>query len=546
MKAIHNILVALDSGGRLEATRDALCGRGFEAVSHTYVSLKDFAAAICERQWDAVVCPDHYEGYSPFDLLAVFQSVKPAIPLVVISDRLAVEGAVALMKAGVADVVGQEDQMRLVTALRRAVAVRETRRHNENNMVNQSLAAAVFQSASEAIMVTDTENRIQAVNPAFSRITGYHPEDVIGRSGDFFRAAGQVLSVFNDRNLTLKEVGAWEGEVWERRKNAEIFPAWLSVTAIKNGDGNITEYVTILSDITKRKRDQERIWHQANFDALTCLANRSHFFERLPHALKLAAIEGRTMAVMFLDLDYFKVVNDTLGHAVGDALLVEAAKRMKTCVRDTDMVARIGGDEFAVMLSDASSRKAVQRVAIKLLQKLSHSFDLGDQNAYISGSIGISLFPDDGASAEVLLNKADHAMYEAKEKGRNSFRFYVKDMAKRPMEPSCVDKKISARLKTALDDRHNSLPAEYGDPIKDGLKFAKWVSGMMVTALFALVLAWALVLDNVFDDENNLDTIVIDGDGDLPGLDTASGPEEKNASPITRFDISIEDQKLSD
>ncbi|HEY0722350.1 MAG TPA: EAL domain-containing protein [Gammaproteobacteria bacterium] len=290
------------------------------------------------------------------------------------------------------------------------------------------LAATFFETTSEAIAVTDPNNRIVAVNPAFCWITGYSSEEVIGRDPSLLSSGRHSAAFYRAMWETLQRLGRWQGEIWNRRKNGEVYPEWLSIVAIKDEQGNAVQYMAIFSDITRRKQDEKKIWHQANFDALTGLPNRTLFLDRLGQAIHQAHRDKRPLALMFIDLDRFKYVNETHGHAAGDQLLREAAQRIRAGISESDTVARLGGDEFTVVLSNFGTIHDVEAVAEQILHSLAQPFDINHGEAFVSGSIGITLYPDDASEIEQLLRNADSAMYRAKEAGRNTFRYFTLEM----------------------------------------------------------------------------------------------------------------------
>ena len=283
------------------------------------------------------------------------------------------------------------------------------------------ISAAVFGNAAEAILVTDRDNRIVRVNPAFTAITGYTPAEVLGRDPGLLKSGRHDAAYFAEMWRHINEVGRWEGEIWNRRKNGEVYAAWLAITTISGGAGDGRHVATFI-DITKRKEAEEIILHRANYDALTELPNRSLFDDRLISVLAMARRHQRSFALMYIDLDYFKDVNDRFGHAAGDALLAEAGKRMEKCVREADTVARLGGDEFALILSDLNDPGEVNEVAQRINHSLAQTFDLTEGAATVSASIGIAVYPNDGPSDLLLRKAADHALYAAKAGGRNTYR----------------------------------------------------------------------------------------------------------------------------
>ena len=319
---------------------------------------------------------------------------------------------------------------------------------SERKRVEESLrlAASVYQVSSEAMMITGSDNRIIAINPAFTRMTGYTLEEVAGKYSDFLRAHPEDQTFFKNMWQELKNTGTWQGEVLGRRKNGEVYPTWMTINAIINDDGSVFSWVAMFSDITKKKESEELIWSQANFDALTGLPNRRMLHDRLEQELKKAHRSGLPMALLFLDLDRFKEVNDTLGHDVGDLLLKDAALRIASCVRESDTVARLGGDEFTVLLGELEDPGSVERVAQSILRKLSEPFLLGDEKAYVSASIGITLYPEDATAVDALLKNADQAMYAAKSQGRNRCSYFTPAM----QEAAQTRMRLAVDLRTAL------------------------------------------------------------------------------------------------
>ncbi|WP_054773772.1 bifunctional diguanylate cyclase/phosphodiesterase [Methylogaea oryzae] len=290
------------------------------------------------------------------------------------------------------------------------------------------LAALVYQSSSEAMTVTDADNTFISVNPAFTALTGYTLSEVVGRNPHILSSGYHDQAFYDAMWHALDTTGHWQGEIWDRRKNGELYAKWLTVNTIYNDDGSVHRRVALFSDITGIKRANELLWRQANFDALTGLPNRSMFRDRLFEEIKKARRAGLPMALMLIDLDSFKEVNDTLGHDKGDMLLKEASRRLSGCVRESDLVARLGGDEFTVILSQLEDAACVERVALDILRQLSDPISLGSETAYVSASIGITLYPDDATEVDTLLKNADQAMYAAKNQGRSRYSYFSPSM----------------------------------------------------------------------------------------------------------------------
>ncbi len=282
----------------------------------------------------------------------------------------------------------------------------------------------VFDSTIEGIMITDTDGVIQSVNPAFTTITGYSADEVIGNNLKLLQSDRHERSFYQQMSQALAEKGEWHGEIWNCRKDGETYPEWLSITAIHNNTGNTTQYVSLFIDISEQKANEARIEHQAYYDALTELPNRRLFNEHLATAFDMAGRREWMAAVMFLDLDRFKTVNDTLGHDMGDRLLVSIAQRLTAVMRQEDLVARMGGDEFTLLLPQIEQRHDAVTVANKILQALSEPVVVAGHELYVTASLGIAIYPDDGACADLLMKNADSAMYRAKERGGNQHQFY--------------------------------------------------------------------------------------------------------------------------
>ena len=294
-------------------------------------------------------------------------------------------------------------------------------------------AKVVFETTAEGIFIMDEAQRIASVNLAFTGITGYRPEEVLGQDPNELLHARRHSDQFYPRlETTLR--GQWQGETYCRRKNGEVFPAWESVSVVRDAEGVITHYVTVFADITAIRRAEEQLQHLAHHDPLTGLPNRLLFNDRLDQTLEWARREGQRCALLFFDLDGFKHINDTLGHCCGDLLLQTLAARIKVALRHSDTVARLGGDEFVVIMANIAQAEDGARLARKLLETLAAPIELVGERIAVSASVGISIYPDDGTDRHALLKAADTAMYSAKAQGRNRFCFYTEEMAVRALE----------------------------------------------------------------------------------------------------------------
>jgi len=298
------------------------------------------------------------------------------------------------------------------------------RKHAEDQL---RLAARVFDRAGEGIMVTDAEKRIVTVNDAFTKVTGYKADEVIGQIPAILASGRHDKEFYRAMWSGIKEKGWWQGEVWNRRKSGEEYPEWLTINTVHDSDGRLCNYVGIFSDISVVKDSQRRVEFLATHDELTSLPNRALFIDRIRQATARAERHQTRFAVMFVDLDNFKVVNDSLGHAAGDDLLKEVAKVLRGCVRATDTVARFGGDEFA-LLQEETQADEVDETARRIADALGRSISVDGQSFFASASIGIALYPTDGKDAETLLKSADSAMYQAKDNGKRTHQFFTNDL----------------------------------------------------------------------------------------------------------------------
>jgi len=322
------------------------------------------------------------------------------------------------------------------------------------------IAQTVFETTSEGIVVSDAEHRIIAVNPGFTRITGYQSEDVLGLDRRSLHAGPHDAAFFANMNASLEAHGFWEGEIWSRRQDGSRYAEWHSIARIRRGSQESSRFVSVFRDITQRKRSEQEIHYRANYDALTGLINRTRFMEELSHVAAVARRSGSLTALMFIDLDGFKRVNDTLGHEAGDELLRETSNRLRASVRKTDVVARLGGDEFTIILPSLSAPLHASVVGDLLLDRLSKPFVIQGQEVFIGASIGITLAPGDGDDPDTLLKNADMAMYRAKQSGRNHYQYFEPSMNVEAQERM----RLEQDLRRALERRQFFI--EY-QPIMD-------------------------------------------------------------------------------
>ena len=326
------------------------------------------------------------------------------------------------------------------------------------------LARKVFEVNSEAIMVSDASNRIVRVNAAFEAITGYRESEVLGNDPKILGSGRHGSEFFRSLWQELMHKGHWEGEIWDRRKDGCEYPKWVHIDTIRDGDGHISHYVAVFSDISERKASEERIRYLAQHDALTGLPNRFTLAVHLEHALARAERSGEQIGLMFIDLDNFKTINDTLGHHIGDLVLCEVARRITAAVRKSDIVARIGGDEFVVVLESGKMPGDAGTVAQKIIDRLSDPIPVDGNDLHTTPSIGIGIYPEDGHTIDVLMKNADVAMYHAKSAGRNNFQFYAEHMN----TAAAIRMQMESRLRAAMQNDEFSLHFQPQVALPDG------------------------------------------------------------------------------
>jgi diguanylate cyclase (GGDEF)-like protein/PAS domain S-box-containing protein len=313
-------------------------------------------------------------------------------------------------------------------ALQSAQAFKRELAERRRAEAGMRLAEKVFDTVDAAVLVTDQNNRIIKVNPAFTMITGYSAAEAIGQTTHLLASGAHPPEFYKEMWTTLKANGSWQGEISNRRKNGEFYTEWLSINEVRDNEGNLTHYVALFSDISDRKAAEAHMHTLAHYDPLTGLPNRTLLSDRLQQAITAAKREKSHMSLMFVDLDKFKGVNDTLGHHIGDLLLKEVAQRVQQCLRESDSAARIGGDEFVVLLPLIEAKSDAIAVAEKIRHALYQPFELAGHSLNISSSIGVAVYPEHGSDEKTLLRNADTAMYFAKEAGRNNVMLFEPKM----------------------------------------------------------------------------------------------------------------------
>ena len=329
-----------------------------------------------------------------------------------------------------------------------------------SDITERELASIIYRNSSQGMMITDINNNIISINSAFTEITGYNETDVLGKNPCILSSGKHDKQFYNDMWESINTSGKWSSEIYNKHKNGHVYCELLSINLVKNKLGATDYYVSLFNDITEHKNAQETIHKQANFDSLTHLQNRAMFKIKLEKQRLISNRNKLPFALLFLDLDHFKNVNDSLGHEIGDLLLVEASTRIMHSVRETDIVARFGGDEFTIILPDIKDTDCIDRVAQDIILQLSKPFDLGLNKVYVSASIGIAIYPDDADTISGLLRNADQAMYKAKQTGRSRFNYFTSSM-----------QTLAQERQKLISDLHNALELKefelYYQPIFD-------------------------------------------------------------------------------
>jgi diguanylate cyclase (GGDEF)-like protein/PAS domain S-box-containing protein len=422
------VLLIEDSEDDATLTLLQLKKGGYEPVCRRVDTEDSMREALASQDWDIILSDYNMPEFSGPAALALLRTSGIDIPFIGISGTIGEETAVELMKSGAHDYIMKDNLARLVPAIKRELREAEVRRARQQAEADLRLSAKVFESSVEGVIITDHEGQILRVNRAFTDITGYTEAEVVGHTPSILQSGRHDKKFYKHLWLTIKEQGHWQGEIWNRRKNGEIFPEWLTISAVTGDNGEVTHFIGGFTDLSQQKQAEDRINHLMYYDALTDLPNRTLFRDRFKQSMLCAQRDGRRAAFLLFDLDRFVNINDTLGHQVGDQLLQQVGRRLTEFVRNQDSVARFGGDEFAVAMPDLEHDTDPKTLVQALIGAFSEPFRVAGREVFIAPSVGAALFPDDSGSYDELVQFADTAVHVAKREGGASYQFYKKTM----------------------------------------------------------------------------------------------------------------------
>lgn len=422
-----NVLIIEDSEDDVLLIARALRSGGFDA---SYLNIENPAhikSALTSKSWDVVLCDYNLPQFIGTEALGFLQELNLDIPFIIVSGAIGEETAVNAMRCGAHDYIMKNNLARLAPVIERELREAKIRKSRRLALEDLRLAAKVFESSVEGIVITDAQTRILRVNQSFCDITGFTQEQVIGLKPNMLQSRRHDAEFFKEMWKSIKQFGYWQGEVWNRRKNGEIFPVWLSISAVKNNLAQVTHYIGGFTDLSAQKSAEERIQHLTHYDALTDLPNRILFHARFKQPMQNALRHNRRVALLHLDIDRFIKINDTLGHHIGDRLLQQVGRRLVASIHDRDFVARFGGDEYAIACPDLDQSVEVSAIAQSIMNVFSEPFWVEGREIFLSPSIGIALFPDDTDDYDELLKFADTAVHHAKRQG-GTYQFYHRGM----------------------------------------------------------------------------------------------------------------------
>ncbi len=460
-----SVLMVEDSPGDAALTLRLLTKSGFD-LSHLRVeTAAQMQQALYSQSWDIVLCDFSLPGFNAIAALATLQETGLDIPFIVVSGSIGDITAIELMRNGARDYLMKNNMARLAPVVERELreaALRRERRMTEERL---RLSIRVFECADQAIIVTNAEANIVATNPAFEKITGYRESDVLGRNPRFLKSGRQNGVFFRNMWASLLSSGHWSGEIWNRRNNGEIHPAWITLSAVKYIDGSVTNYVALLSDRTAILEARGQVDFLSHHDAMTGLPNRALLRDRMQQAIDEAKASNEKVAVLLLNIDRLQRVNDSFGHDAGDAVIREFADRQRAMLAPGDTLARLGSDEFVMVLTHCANADEIMVIAQKVMLEVARPLHVNAEEFCVTACIGITVYPDDGLEFAELLKGADTALSLVKADGGNSVRFFTAEMNARALRRIALEN----RLRYAVDRKELLLHYQPQIRISTGL-----------------------------------------------------------------------------
>ncbi len=428
MPELLRVLLVEDSEDDAALTLHQIAKGGYEPRHRRVDNEEAMRSALAEQEWDLILSDYNMPGFSGMAALELLHETGLDIPFIIISGAIGEETAVELMKVGAHDYIMKDNLVRLVPAIERELREARIRRARHRAEEDLRLAAQVFESSAEGIIITDASSRILRVNRAFTEITGYTAEEVIGKTPRAIASGLHGSDFYQHMWDSINEQGFWHGEILDRRKNGEIYPEWLTISAVRDEHDRVTHYIGGFTDLSQQRKAEERIQHLIHYDALTDLPNRVLFREYFQEAMRVARRDGTRMAFLHLDLDRFITVNDSLGHQVGDRILQQVGQRLMGIVRKQDMVARYGGDEFIIAMTNLENMEDVSAFTRLLLDHFTEPFRDEGREIFLTPNIGVAIYPDHAEQYDELIKFADIALHHAKRPGGAHVELYREAM----------------------------------------------------------------------------------------------------------------------
>lgn len=442
------ILLLEDRDTDAELVRMELRRAGFDADVTRVITEDEYRAAL-QPGYDLILSDYSLPQFSGLHALRILKQSGLDVPFILVSGTIGEEAAVEAMQMGASDYLIKDRLGRLGNSIRQTLEKR--RLEEENRLFTETLRLRnrAIESSLNAIVLTDArhpDHVVEYVNPAFERITGYAAREVVGRNCRFLQGNDRNQPALQPIRAALRHQQEGRAVLRNLRKDGTVFWNDLLIAPVRNDAGEVTHFIGIVNDVTEIINYQQQLERQANYDALTGLANRNLLQDRLRQGIAFAQRRSRQLALLLIDIDDFKLVNDSLGHEAGDRLIREAGLRLKALMRGDDTVARLGGDEFVVALVDLDGDERILHAMQRIVAEMARPFTISDRELYVTCSIGVSVYPRDGEDGITLLRNADTAMYRAKEQGRNSFRFYTPDMNDKAVERLLLESRLRGAL----------------------------------------------------------------------------------------------------